>query len=134
MAKIKVYGAPWCPDCKRSKKFLAEHRVPYEWIDIDEDAEGLRLVEAARRNDAIIAAALLACSPELVLRRNDPAPSHRMRRSCRRAAIRPHIAKPPSSRDSNCVCMSDRNPACGCRLLRLTLLPSTWLTPLTESE
>jgi glutaredoxin len=20
---IKVYGAPWCPDCKRSKKFLA---------------------------------------------------------------------------------------------------------------
>ena len=45
MADVKVYGAPWCPDCKRAKKFLAEHRVPYQWIDIDEDAEGLLLVE-----------------------------------------------------------------------------------------
>ena len=46
MADIKIYGAPWCPDCKRSKKFLAEHRVPYEWIDIDEDHEGMRFVES----------------------------------------------------------------------------------------
>ncbi len=45
MADIKVYRAPWCPDCKRSKKFLAEQRVPYDWIDIDQDAEGLRFVE-----------------------------------------------------------------------------------------
>jgi len=49
MADIRVYGAPWCPDCKRSKKFLAEHRIPYEWIDIDHDAEGLRLVEALQK-------------------------------------------------------------------------------------
>jgi thioredoxin reductase (NADPH) len=42
---LKVYGAPWCPDCKRSKKFLAEHRVPMEWIDIDQDPEGLRIVQ-----------------------------------------------------------------------------------------
>ncbi len=40
-----VYGAPWCPDCKRAKKFLAEHRVDYRWVDIDQDADGLRLVE-----------------------------------------------------------------------------------------
>jgi thioredoxin reductase (NADPH) len=45
MADIKVYGAPWCPDCKRAKKFLAEHRQPYDWIDIDDDAEGRRFVE-----------------------------------------------------------------------------------------
>ncbi len=45
MSEIKVYGAPWCPDCKRAKKFLAEHRQRYDWIDIDEDAEGLRFVE-----------------------------------------------------------------------------------------
>ncbi len=45
MDKLKVYGAPWCPDCKRSKKFLAEHRVPMEWIDIDQDPEGLRIVQ-----------------------------------------------------------------------------------------
>ncbi len=45
MAEIKVYGAPWCPDCRRAKKFLAEHRQPYEWIDIDDDANGLGFVE-----------------------------------------------------------------------------------------
>jgi glutaredoxin len=33
MAEITVYGAPWCPDCKRSKKFLAEHRVPCQFAD-----------------------------------------------------------------------------------------------------
>ncbi len=45
MADVKVYGAPWCPDCKRSKKFLGEQRVAYEWIDVDVDAKGLRYVE-----------------------------------------------------------------------------------------
>jgi thioredoxin reductase (NADPH) len=45
VADIKVYGTPWCPDCKRSKKFLAEHRVPYEWIDIDRDPAALAYVE-----------------------------------------------------------------------------------------
>ena len=46
MAEIKVYGVPWCPDCRRTKAFLAEHRTPYDWIDIDEDAASLRTVEA----------------------------------------------------------------------------------------
>lgn len=45
MAEIQVYGAPWCPDCRRSKKFLGEQRVDYDWIDIDTDAGGLRFVE-----------------------------------------------------------------------------------------
>ena len=45
MAEIKVYGSPWCPDCKLSKKFLAEHRIPMDWIDIDTDPDGLRVVE-----------------------------------------------------------------------------------------
>ncbi len=45
MADVTVYGAPWCPDCKRAKRFLAEQRVAYDWVDIDEDRDGLRLVE-----------------------------------------------------------------------------------------
>jgi thioredoxin reductase (NADPH) len=45
MDRLKVYGAPWCPDCKRSKKFLAEHRIPMDWIDIDQDAAGLWIVQ-----------------------------------------------------------------------------------------
>jgi thioredoxin reductase (NADPH) len=45
MADITVYGAPWCPDCRRTKKFLGEQRVPYVWVDIDDDAGGLATVE-----------------------------------------------------------------------------------------
>ncbi len=35
-ANVTVYGAPWCPDCKRSKQFLGEQGVPYDWVDIDQ--------------------------------------------------------------------------------------------------
>ena len=44
--RVRVYGAPWCPDCARSKKFLGEHRVRYDWIDIDKDGDARGFVEA----------------------------------------------------------------------------------------
>ena len=46
---IKVYGATWCPDCRRAKRFLGDQRVPYEWHDIEVDPDGVRIVQA--RND-----------------------------------------------------------------------------------
>ena len=42
---MKVYGAPWCPDCTRTKKFLGEQRIAYEWIDVDADPRGLAKIE-----------------------------------------------------------------------------------------
>jgi len=36
---IKLYGTNWCCDCKRSKKFLGEHRVHYDFVNIEEDTE-----------------------------------------------------------------------------------------------
>jgi thioredoxin reductase (NADPH) len=45
MDHITVYGAPWCPDCRRSKSFLMDQRVPYRWVDIDADADGRAYVE-----------------------------------------------------------------------------------------
>ena len=45
MAEITVYGAHWCPDCRRTKNFFGEHRVAYDGVDIDQDEEGLRYVE-----------------------------------------------------------------------------------------
>ncbi|MCH8815983.1 MAG: NAD(P)-binding protein, partial [Chloroflexi bacterium] len=44
MADVKVYGAPWCPDCQRSKRFLGEMRVPYDWIDISQDPAAAQFV------------------------------------------------------------------------------------------
>ena len=53
-AKIEVYGAPWCPDCRRSKQFLGEQRVPYKWIDIDQDDDGRRYVQQVNEGKQII--------------------------------------------------------------------------------
>ena len=39
-SKVTVYGAYWCPDCRRAKKFLGEQFVPYKWVDIEQDKEG----------------------------------------------------------------------------------------------
>lgn len=35
---IKMYGAPWCGDCVRSKALLDRLKVDYEYIDVDQDA------------------------------------------------------------------------------------------------
>ncbi len=46
---LVVYGAPWCPDCRRSKAFLSEQRVPFTFIDLEEHPEENTTVE--RYND-----------------------------------------------------------------------------------
>jgi thioredoxin reductase (NADPH) len=42
--KITVYGAHWCPDCRRSKQFLGEHQIPYNWVDIEQDKQAEQFV------------------------------------------------------------------------------------------
>jgi thioredoxin reductase (NADPH) len=42
---IKLYGTYWCTDCKRSKKFLGEQRIRYDFINIEEDTEGQAFVQ-----------------------------------------------------------------------------------------
>lgn len=37
MKNIIVYGADWCPDCHRSRKFLDENNIQYTYLDIDSD-------------------------------------------------------------------------------------------------
>lgn len=34
---IKMYGAEWCGDCRRSKRFLDSNNVTYEYIDVEAD-------------------------------------------------------------------------------------------------
>ena len=36
---LTIYGAPWCPECLRCRTFLAEHGVPYHWVDVVEHPE-----------------------------------------------------------------------------------------------
>ena len=43
--QIILYGTTWCADCKRAKQFFGEHRIPFENIDIAQDAAAMELVE-----------------------------------------------------------------------------------------
>ena len=51
---VTVYGAPWCPHCKRVKKFLSAHRVPYIVVDIDENPQGIERVKELQGGGQII--------------------------------------------------------------------------------
>jgi len=42
--QIILYGTAWCPDCKRSKQFFGEQRIPYHYVDIEQDAEAMEFV------------------------------------------------------------------------------------------
>ncbi|MCB0110352.1 MAG: FAD-dependent oxidoreductase, partial [Caldilineaceae bacterium] len=52
--QITVYGAYWCPDCRRSKQFLGEHQIPYHWVDIEQDPAGEQFVIAKNDGKRII--------------------------------------------------------------------------------
>ena len=52
--KIQIYGAEWCSDCRRSKKFLEEKHVPFDWIDVGEDASGAEVVRQKNGGKQII--------------------------------------------------------------------------------
>ena len=64
--RIRMYGAPWCPDCKRAKQFLNEQRVPYEWNDIDQDEEARAYVQQANNGRQIIPTILFSDGSILV--------------------------------------------------------------------
>ncbi|MCR4438958.1 MAG: FAD-dependent oxidoreductase [bacterium] len=51
---ITIYGAYWCPDCRRSKQFLGEHQIPYRWVDIEQDKAGEAYVLAKHAGKRII--------------------------------------------------------------------------------
>ncbi|MCS7060911.1 MAG: glutaredoxin domain-containing protein [Anaerolineae bacterium] len=42
---IKFYGAMWCGDTRRARRWFDEHHIPYEWIDVDQDKEAEALVK-----------------------------------------------------------------------------------------
>ena len=63
---IRLYGTTWCSDCKRAKKFFGEHRVAYDFIDVDADAEGLTLVEETNKGKRIIPTIFFADGSVLV--------------------------------------------------------------------
>ena len=51
---IIVYGAPWCGDCIRAKEVLDQNRIPYQWVNIDQDPEAKQFVLRVNQGKCII--------------------------------------------------------------------------------
>ncbi len=49
---IRVAGTLWSPSCHRVKDFLARNGIPYQWLDVEKDAEVKELVEASHSDRA----------------------------------------------------------------------------------
>lgn len=51
---IKVYGADWCPDCVKTKKFLYSKEISFEYIVITDNVEAIAFLEKANNGKRII--------------------------------------------------------------------------------
>ena len=59
MIKIELYGADWCPDCRRAKAYLKENGVDYTLVDVDLDEEATKKVESINNGQRIIPTLLI---------------------------------------------------------------------------
>jgi thioredoxin reductase (NADPH) len=50
---LEVYGAPWCPDCRRLEAWLAEHGVAHRKVDIEAEPGAAEKLEAETGKRAI---------------------------------------------------------------------------------
>ncbi len=41
---IQVYGADWCFDCRRTRRFLTQNNISYKWVNIESDKEAEQFV------------------------------------------------------------------------------------------
>lgn len=64
--EIVVYSTVWCPDCKRAKKFFSDHRIQYQNIDIEKDAEAMAFVEKVNNGNRTIPTIIFPDGSKLV--------------------------------------------------------------------
>lgn len=48
---IILYGADWCEDTRRSRRLLRRLHIPYRYINIDEDLDGLERAKALNHGE-----------------------------------------------------------------------------------
>jgi glutaredoxin len=51
---IIVNGASWCPDAQRTRRFLDDHNVAYQWRDVDRDPAAKAFVKQANRGEIVL--------------------------------------------------------------------------------
>ncbi|WP_374685652.1 FAD-dependent oxidoreductase [Promineifilum sp.] len=50
---IRVAGTLWSPTSHITKDFLARNRIPYQWLDLDKDADSRAVVEAMFKEESV---------------------------------------------------------------------------------
>ncbi len=64
--RVTMYSTTWCGDCRRSKRLLDAHDVPYEEINIDESPEAMREVMRLNNGYRSVPTILIEGGPVLV--------------------------------------------------------------------
>lgn len=63
---IVLYGTTWCPDCKRARQFLGEHRISYASVDIERDKKAMSYVEEVNKGQRSVPTIVFADGSILV--------------------------------------------------------------------
>lgn len=63
MNQIQLYGADWCPDCRRAKAYLKENNIQYDFIDVDLDESATKRVESINNGKRIIPTIIINGKP-----------------------------------------------------------------------
>jgi mycoredoxin len=42
--EITMYGADWCGDCRRTKRYLEKNEVPHTWVDVEANPDEITTV------------------------------------------------------------------------------------------
>ncbi|MDO6738482.1 FAD-dependent oxidoreductase [Wenyingzhuangia sp. 2_MG-2023] len=63
MNNITLYGADWCPDCRRAKSYLDSNNINYTFVDVDIDQEATQKVESINNGKRIIPTVIINDKP-----------------------------------------------------------------------
>ena len=63
MNTLTLYGADWCPDCRRAKAFLKENNIAFNFIDVDLDKEATEKIELINDGKRIIPTLIIDKKP-----------------------------------------------------------------------
>jgi len=73
---VMVYSTPTCGDCRRSKRWLDEHKVSYESIDITEHPEAADYVLRVNQGNYVVPTIVFPDGSTLAEPTNDDLAEH----------------------------------------------------------
>ena len=54
IGQVIVYGADWCPDCRRAKSYLQDNDINFKYIEVDKHEWASKKVEEINKGKRII--------------------------------------------------------------------------------